>query len=120
MKPFMYCVVYFLFSLGCLPSCSVFRWNQRFYLYIQVPSPTKDNNLDSSLDNHFRIQEEREVRGFPLADTFDMLCPEQVFAQQVELNFTRVMLLRESVNEAQNGRLNGARKATALSCQTRL
>lgn len=25
----------------------------------------------------FRIQEEREVRGFPLADTFDMLCPEQ-------------------------------------------
>ena len=26
-----------------------------------------------------RIQEEREVRGFPLADTFDMLCPQQVF-----------------------------------------
>lgn len=25
----------------------------------------------------FRIQEEREIRGFPLADTFDMLCPEQ-------------------------------------------
>jgi len=32
---------------------------------------TKDSTFS------FRIQEEREVRGFPLADTFDMLCPQQ-------------------------------------------